>query len=500
MSYARTYSLHVALSLMNTVIGGAVFYGLRILLYHRLDTNEYAWFYSAMALVMVLHPFLAVGFDPGLAPFVTQLREADRFGLLRVLLLRVLAIETIVAAVITAAIALAAPQLSSMLIGGPEAAPALRILGLYLAAVLIYKVAITALLGLQHIAARTAVESLRAFGIAGAAWFIVTGAAQEAAIAYTAATAAAAATGLAALPLLRPALIRAPAEPLDGLAARVFHSGKYASFAFGGIMIFSQMDTLMLGLLRRDNEIAIASYQVAAPTFMVLYSLLIAVTVNFMPMAALLHARGERDRLAQGVSDIQRLGACTILPLSAAVAAFAPLLIETLFRREAPGAPEGLAILAAGAYWSFAAYLHLNTLAGVGETRAAASAVAAGLAANLLLNILLVPPFNLLGAAVATVLATGLVALMARRRASRVLPLRPVWPSGLAGTLLALAALPLHFGLKTTDLFQAEPLIVAVAGVTAIFGLSVVSLMIAKLCPRPWSLVRSYRAMTPPEV
>lgn len=484
MSYARTYTLHVALSVTNTLVGGALFYGLRILLYNRLDTDEYAWFYSAMALVMILHPFLAVGFDPGLAPFVTQLREAGRFGLLRALMVRVLAIELAVGAVCAAALALAAPALSALLTDGPAAAPALRILGCYLAAVLLYKVAITVLLGLQHIATRTAVELIRAFGIAGAAWFMVTATSAQAAVAYTAATAAAAGIGLIALPVLRPALFRSPAEPLDGFAGKVFHSGKYASFAFGGIMIFSQMDTLMLGLLRRGNETAIASYQVAAPTFMILYSLIMAATVNFMPMAAALHARGDRARLAQGVSEIQRLGACSILPLSAAVAAFAPLLIETLFRREAPGASIGLAILCAGAYWSFAAYLHLNTLAGIGATRAAAAAVAGGLAANLVLNLALVPLLNLAGAALATVLAAGVVALLARRLLARRLALPPVWRSELAAAALTAAIWCAWRLIFDPSLLASRPGL-AVASGCLVTALCFVSLFLTGACTLP---------------
>jgi O-antigen/teichoic acid export membrane protein len=88
----------------------------------------------------------------------------------------------------------------------------------------------------------------------------------------------------------------------------------------------------------------------------------------------------------------------------------------------------------------FAAQLALHrALVAAGRTGVVAIAVCAAAAANLLLNLLLLPPLGLAGAALATTLAYGLLYLGLRRGAAATTPV-PAPPTRLR-VLIALAVL-----------------------------------------------------------
>ena len=360
-----------------------------------------------------------------------------------------------------------AKPIAVLFAGGPGGAVLVRLICLHGVLLLVFKMGIALLLGLQSIGARALSDLLRVmacvttaavllgagYGVEGAAW------------AYVAGVVAGVATQAVALGLWHRDVLAARFSWRFDLVAQVFRSGKYLSVAYGGVLVFSQMDTVMLGLLSRDLGAA-GAYQVAVPTIMILYGLLLPVGVALMPMVTTLLHRGEKTLLAAGIARMYETAGVLILPGTVLMACFSDVLMTVLWGKAAPGARGAFDILAIGSVFYFTCYVNLQVLAGMGRARTACALIAGALGANLVLNAVLIAFFGIRGAAAATVLshvlATGLGVAAIRR--DLAVPLRTrTAAAALAGSVV-IAGFAL--AVRRLDPFVTHPVLVsAVTGV-----------------------------------
>lgn len=474
MGYASRYFRETMLTVAAALLNGVLFYALRIVLYGRLSPEEYGLFYSVFAFGNVLYPLLSFGFDPGLTPLVTRMREERAVDRIKSAVLSAGAPCALVAGAGFAAAWFAAGPVSRRFFGDEQAVALIRIVALYVVVFLPFKTGYMLLLGLQRAASRCAAEVARgALCLAGAVWLLRTGhGAAAAAWAYVLGTAAGLLVEMAALALLERPLVAAPARWRGEYLGRVFGPGKHLTVAFGGALVFSQMDTVMLTAIRGDLR-AVAAYQLAVPTIMIVYAIALAGVTNFMPMVTTLWNRGERELLADGIDRIHEAAAVLILPGSAVLAAFSDVLMQALFRRDILDAPAAFNILALGGVAHFLCMLNLHALAGIGLARAASTAMGTALALNLALNAALIPLLGIRGAAAATVLSHAAATALELRALRGALPLRPrLLPA--AGAAFAAVLVMLGCALvRRTGLFAAYPVPMAAAAGGASYALAV---------------------------
>ena len=470
MGYGREYFRHTVATTISAVGVGALFYLLRILLYHHLTPEEYGLFYGVMAAGALAGPLLTFGFDPGIVPHITRLRERDDPSGISRLVLTCLLPQAALGALLVAAVFIGAEPIAAWRL--PGGAWVLRIVALHALVFVIYRAALAILLGMQFIAARAFSEFAYTLGCLIIALVLLRRGfgVNAPAIAYLGAAGIGTLTALAFGVLLRPGLLRIAGPLRFEEAAEVFRSGKHLSIALGGFLVFSQVDTVMLMLLDDDLN-AVAAYQLAVPTLMIPYGLAIAGARSFIPMATTLWTRNEKERLADGIARLYEVIAVVLLPATLVMACFSDILIATLFRRDIMDAPAAFSILASGGAFYFCGYFNLQVLAGIGRTRGAARAVAMALAANLFLNAFLIPWLGLCGAAYATVISYAAASALTLREIHRDLevPLR-------SGAILAaaLACIPMAligYGVRRTMLFLEYPLAVSiVAGLAMLLG------------------------------
>ncbi|WP_033339771.1 lipopolysaccharide biosynthesis protein [Catenuloplanes japonicus] len=212
-----------------------------------------------------------------------------------------------------------------------------------------------------------------------------------------------------------------------------------------GLLVLSTADRLMIQAeLGAD---AVARYQVAYNVASGPILLLGVLNTAWMPRFFALAEDGDRAAVLAASRDLlYRL----LVPLVAGVAIGAPFVLRVWappsYRPEDLYWVFSLIVIAAV---PFAAQLALHrALVAAGHTGVVAVAVCAAAVANLLLNRLMLPPFGLAGAALATVAAYGLLYLGLRRGAAVTTPVRPT-PGRLraliAGSVLvslAVAAVP----------------------------------------------------------
>ncbi len=185
----------------------------------------------------------------------------------------------------------------------------------------------------------------------------------------------------------------------------------------GATLVLTQTDIVMLGLLTTTDQSGL--YSVASRLSAVAIFAIIALGSIGAPMIASLHANNDVEGLTRIVKLMARVSLATLVPMGVLFAIFGPLILS-VFGEQFVSAYVPLLILVGGqtlaACFGPAAMLLTMTS---GED-AAARILLLSVAANLLLNGLLIPPLGMLGASVATALTTALPAaamyLAARRR------------------------------------------------------------------------------------
>ncbi len=175
--------------------------------------------------------------------------------------------------------------------------------------------------------------------------------------------------------------------------------------------------TLLVGML--DGSRAAGVYSVVQKAAEVIILVLIATNMPLAPAVARLHAQGDREGLEQTTEHMARVTLMVSAPIAVVLMAFPHLYLD-LFGTSFHTGATALIILAFGQLVNAAAGPSGNVLNMTGQERVAVRGVAAGLVANVVLAIVLVPPLGVTGGAVA--FATSLVlwntalVILARRR------------------------------------------------------------------------------------
>ncbi|MCP4638927.1 MAG: oligosaccharide flippase family protein [bacterium] len=462
LGYGRQYARHTLFTVSATVGSGILFYLLRIILYTHLPTDDYGRFYVLLSAALIVLPILRFGFEPGLVPFVTQYREKNDCVAIKSIVSGALAIQGLLALVGIAVVWALAEPIAVRWLHAPHAVNAVRLVALHAGLSLAFTTGMAFLLGMQSIGARSLCDFVRVVVCVSAAWLLLhAGWGIEAAAAgYAAGVTAGALAITGAAWIFHRSVVAASLAWRPALLRTVFHSGKYLTIAYGGVMIFSQMDTVMIGFLM-PGFTAAAAYQLAVPTVTILYSVLLALGVSFMPMVATLVHRGERDLLADGVSRFFEAAAVVLLPATVVMACFSDVLMTLLFRRDILNAPDAFNILAVGSVFYFFCYFTLQILAGMGRTRAACIAVSVSLGLNLLLNIVLIRFFGIRGAATATVLSHVAATVLGLRYVRRDLAVAFRWKTALATVTVCALLAAIGHGVRGTALFDHHPIVTA---------------------------------------
>lgn len=475
MSYARQYLYHTVSSVAAAVLCGILFYVLRVVLYGRLSHEEFGLFYAAFSFFSILQPLFSFGFDPGLTPNVTQFREARDYRSMKALLLGSLVPQGLVAIALAAQVWVFAGPIAQWALENTAGVFTLRILALHACIVILFKVGQQTLLGLQFIAWRNAADLIRSVVCVGTVVVFLNWGAGLAAVApaYVLGAVAAIALQFAAILASYRPLLRAPSTWRPDLLRESFSHGKYLSIAFGGVVLFANIDTLMLTLITHDFR-GVAAYQVAVPTVTILYTLMMAGAQPFLPMVRTLWLRNERDLLADGLSRMYEAAVALMLPMGVFLACFSDVFMTVLFRGDVLQAPLAFNILAIGSLLFFVTFLNLHVLAGVEAARDACWAIVAALLTNTLLAIPLIWSMGIAGAALSTVLSHGLAAAWTTRSVWRLLTPRIPIRAACASGLLALALGAGCLALRQTSAFESAPLATSLGAcvISMILGVS----------------------------
>lgn len=378
-------------------------------------------YFLALSLVTISATLSRLGFDQVVLRFVAAGAAVDAWDEVRGVYDKSMK-WAIAASVVTAGLAvLFGPWITTHLFSQPTLARPLQLMALAIPFQVVLQLHSQALMGLKRIFfAQVTAIGLRVATLVAlpllAGDFGVTGAVQ----AYVLASALAAATGVV--------LWRRAAGPVKHAAGafstRVLVETAIPLFAIAGLrLVMEWTSTLVLGAAGTAAEVGI--FNAAQRTAIIVTLVLTAVNSIAAPKFSELFTLGDREDLGRTARNSTRLMIALAAP-PVLILIFFPGVVMGLFGPEFVAGTNVLRVLAVGQFISVAAGSVGFLLIMTGEQRAYRNATTLATIANVGLNVLLVPRWGAMGAAVATSAGLVVVNVGAGVAVWRRLRIRPV--------------------------------------------------------------------------
>ena len=218
--------------------------------------------------------------------------------------------------------------------------------------------------------------------------------------------------------------------PLWDLAKRAAPLG----FSLVMLQLYWSMDQVLLGLL--TNKAEVAQYAVAAKLPVVLSGFIQIWVSAVYPHASKLFKR-DPDALRRQLGSFTSISVVVALPLAAGSAILGTPIITALFGPAYSQAGTTFAILMAASAIVVVAINFTSLAMAVDQERTFALAVTIAAVINVLLNLLLIPFYGAVGAAIATVVAESLVFVICARRVVARIGRPPLAGRRIAGAVAA---------------------------------------------------------------
>ena len=169
-------------------------------------------------------------------------------------------------------------------------------------------------------------------------------------------------------------------------------------------MLMTQTDTMMLGYFRSAHDVAL--YGAAYPLANGMLLVLSAFGFLYLPLASRLDADDEHKEIDKIYTLTTKWVFVITFPLFLTFLAFPGDTLAIFFKNKYAAAGPALAILSIGFFTNAAAGRNRETLSALGRTKLLLVANGTALAANAMLNYLLIPQYSYVGSAVASAVST----------------------------------------------------------------------------------------------
>jgi len=257
-----------------------------------------------------------------------------------------------------------------------------------------------------------------------------------------------------------------------------FHARKLLGFSAPLVLtmligvLLTRMDTLMLAYFRPSDQVGL--YNAAYPLANSLLLVVSSFGYLYLPMTSRLDADGKREEVNELYQLTTKWGYVLTFPAFLVFVAFPGDVVSMFFGAEYAAGGTALAILAVGFFTSAALGRNRATLSALGHTQLILLADTVTIALNFVFNLVLIPRYGFVGAAVASTSAYVIRNLSLSTvlwRISGITPLsRPT-----VTTYVALPVALLPVGLFGSDVLTLTLLTLpAVLVVTGLLGLVVV--------------------------
>lgn len=164
--------------------------------------------------------------------------------------------------------------------------------------------------------------------------------------------------------------------------------------------ILTWTDILMLGYFKILEDVGL--YNAAVPLAHLLPIFLTAVIFLYIPVVSQFYAKGQQEEIKRSYAVVTKWITSATLPIFLTFVLFPEIVIEIFFGSRYVGAAFALQILSLGFFVSAILGPNGATLVTIGQTRFLMWATIIAAITNIILNLALIPPLGISGAAIAT--------------------------------------------------------------------------------------------------
>jgi O-antigen/teichoic acid export membrane protein len=383
------------------VIQLGVGFAARLLIARYLGQVSYGLVNIGLTVMTTASVVVLLGLDTGIGRYLPrQENSGDRRGVL----VSSFSLVLPVAALAGGAIAVFAGVLATAIFNDPSAEPVIRLFGITIPLMVVVKLTIGSIRGHQEATPRVLLQNLglplTRFGLIAVAIVLGFGAVGVAG-AYTGAYLLVGAGGLYYL-YRRTSLFERTAEATPMRRELLTFSAPLMIVSTMAI-VHSNIDVFILGYFQSTGEVGI--YTAVYPLANLLRVGLSTFGFLFMPLISELHANGRGAETQRTYQIVSKWVLLATLPVLLVFVTYPEIVIQYTFGSEYTAGATALAILAIGFFTHAVSGPSGDTLTAIGKTRLVMVDNIMVAATNVGLNLLLVPRYSLLGAAVATTVA-----------------------------------------------------------------------------------------------
>lgn len=216
---------------------------------------------------------------------------------------------------------------------------------------------------------------------------------------------------------------------------------RWTAVGLVGLTLVSNMDQQLLTWLGNLEQVGI--YNIALPIAQIMQSLII-LPVVFTPIVSELWQHGRKEEIAKLTELITAVLFILLWVTMITTLPLAKSIILLFWSKQVPEAEMALTILCAGTIFFAAAGFYIGALNSCGAARLGAAIIMGGAMLNIICNAVLIPLWNINGAAAATALSYLLIGMASyfvlRGRIHMHIPFKTVLYIAIAGSAVTAAA------------------------------------------------------------
>lgn len=391
----------VAMSVLASILG----YILRIVLAKNLSPSDFGMVYAVIAMFGSIYVFQHLGLNDALTYCVSKHNTKGTHNHIWSSLHFVMRTQKTIAIILAISLAMLADLLAVHYLNSAAARP-LIYMHCILLILLPYETAFQSLFqGLQMMASYSGVNLLRiSVSLISTIIFLRLGfGASSLFMAYLVCASLPFIIWTPAFARMRPELwnsyLRAPSTYSPKVRSEMMAYSLPVLASSVAAAVMSYTDTLILTGTRTLAEVGL--YNAAVPTASLLWAVASSLAIVTFPMTSELYHSKKLDTLRIGIETLQKYSMMIILPMAVTIFAYPEFILGILFGPSYVGAATTLQALALAAVIYSLAKVNDSIAMGIGKTKICFKAAMTSAAVNLILNILLIPRYGMIGAAIA---------------------------------------------------------------------------------------------------
>ena len=383
------------------IFASAFAYLTRLTLLHNLTQVEFGLFYAILTFISIFLMLRNFGMYHSLVKFIPEYIVKKQYGRIKSALSFVFLSQTLFSIIFISILWYFSLFLTEFYFKDPNALWVLRILSFYFFTSIFFKLMGAYLRGFQNNFVAALIEPVKnlfmlltvislsyfGFGIFSAVWaYVGAGLVIFALFFYSA--------------IKTHNLFKEKMSDFKNVSKKIFTFGiPVFSVGVGGKFI-SYFDTLMLTYFGTLEQVGV--YNIILPTALLFMIVVSSVASVFMPMVSELWTRKNYEKVRKSMQLAYRYIFLFGLPFLLSFVIFSDVIIRLMFGKAYLIGNIAFKILLVGIIFNFLLEINKSYLVGIGRPKNVFSIVLFGSLMNIVLNLILIPKFNILGAAVAT--------------------------------------------------------------------------------------------------